>query len=107
MPPRGVPCWSKEATNEIQKQFDLFTESNGKDGWDPQNRDASYIKPCIQQNEVLRPFLANNLGGHDSHKTSSKILQGYERVSSEYFVKLAKSGIRRSTFLCSLILPHF
>jgi hypothetical protein len=107
MPPRGVPRWNKEATNEIQKQFDLFTESNGQEGWDPRNRDALYIKPRVQQNDVLRPFLANNLGGHDSHKTSSKILRGYERVASEYFVKLAKTGIHRSTFHCSLILPYF
>ena len=100
MPVRGTaPRWTKEAANEVERQFNLYTESNGQEGWDPRDRNASYIKPLAQKNNVLWPFLAVNLGGHESHKDSAKILQGYEWVASEYFVKLAKWGVRHSTFI--------
>ena len=100
MPVRGTaPRWTKEAAKEVERQFNLYTESNGQEGWDPRNHNASYIKPLAQKNDILRPYLAGNLGGHNSHKDSAKILRGYERVASEYFVKLAKQGIRRSTFI--------
>jgi hypothetical protein len=80
MPVRGTaPRWTKEAANEVERQFNLYTKSNGQEGWDPRNRDASYIKPLAQKNDVLRPYSAGNLGGHELHKDSTKILRGYER----------------------------
>jgi hypothetical protein len=99
MPTARAPRWSKKASNEVEKQFNLFTESKGEEGWDPRDRTPEYVKLKVRTNDLLRPFLAATFGGFHLHKNSSKILWGYERVSSEYFVKLAKAGIRRSTSL--------
>jgi hypothetical protein len=98
MPPKTI-CWNKEATTEVLHQFNLHTSMEGEEGWDPENRAAEYIKPRAQQNDVLRVYLEGNLGGRTTNKDSSKLLHGYERVASEYFVSLAKAGIRRSTYL--------
>jgi hypothetical protein len=92
-----VPRWNKKASNEVIKQFNLFTESGGEEGWDPRDCTAEYIKVKVKDHDVLRPYLAGRIGGFHSNKDCSKILRGYERVSSEYFVKLAKAGVRRST----------
>ena len=96
MPPKA-PRWSKKASTELEKQFNLFTQSGGEEGFDPRDRTAEYIKSKAQGNPVLKPYLAGKQGGFHSHRDSAKIIRGYERVSSEYFVKLAKAGIRRST----------
>lgn len=96
MPPKAKR-WGKEQQNECTKQFNLFTTSNGKEGWDPREQTAEYVKPRAQQNDVCRPFLAANLGGSSSNKDSQKVVHGYRKAASEYWVKLAKSGIRRRT----------
>lgn len=99
-----APRWSRVAGNEVIKQFNLFTQSGGEEGWDPRDCSPEYIKLKVKDNDELRPFLAGKLGGFHSNKDSAKILRGYERVSSEYFVKLAKAGVRRSTLTSSLLL---
>jgi len=98
MPPKA-PRWNKKASKEVERQFDLFTQTQGKDGWDPRERAPEYVKNKVKDNFILRPYLAGSSGGYTTHKTCQKVLRGYERVSSEYFVKIAKSGIRRSTLL--------
>lgn len=96
MPPKA-PRWCKKASNELEKQFNLFTQSGGEEGFDPRDRTSEYIKSKAKDNPVLKPYLASNQGGFHTHRDSTKIIRGYECVSSEYFVKLAKAGIRRST----------
>jgi hypothetical protein len=92
-----APRWSKKDSKEVIKQFNLFTESGGEEGWDPQNCNTEYIKVKVKDSDVLRPFLAGKFGGFHLHKDCAKILCGYKRASSEYFVKLAKTRVSRST----------
>jgi hypothetical protein len=39
-------------------------------------------------------FLSKNLGGDKYNRDNTKAIGGYKRTASEYFVKLAKQGIR-------------
>jgi hypothetical protein len=96
MPPK-LKNWGKPQKEECVKQFNLFETTNGSDGWDPREVDDSYIKPRVKLNNVCRPYLSVALGGHSKNKDSSKAIRGYRRAASEYFVTLAKGGIRRST----------
>ena len=73
MPPKAV-CWNKQAQTELEKQFNLFTTTNGDEGFDPENQMAEYIKAAAQNNEVLCVYLAGNLGGNKTNKDSSKLL---------------------------------
>jgi hypothetical protein len=82
MPPKA-PRWSKKAGNELKKQFNLFTQSGGDEGFDPRDRTAEYIKSKAQGNPVLKPNLDGKQGGFHSHRDSTKIIWGYERMSSE------------------------
>jgi hypothetical protein len=97
--PRGskLKNWGKEQKDECTRQFNLFTTTNGADGWNPAETADSYIRPKAKDNDILRPYLSAFIGGHSSCKDSSKVLRGYRRAGSEYIVYLAKNGIRRST----------
>jgi hypothetical protein len=55
MPPK-VARWNKQATNELEKLFNLFTESSCEEGWDPRNSDTTYVKSVVKDNNVLKPF---------------------------------------------------
>lgn len=103
MPPK-IKRWGKQQSNEVTKQFNLFTETNGGEGWDPEDVTESVIKQNIKSNDVLRPYLAASLGGHSSNKDNQKAIRNYRRAASEYFVHLALGGVRRSTFLVTLVL---
>ena len=61
MPPKA-PRWNKKASKEVERQFDLFTQTQGKDGWDPRERSPEYIKQKVKDNFLLQPFLAGSTG---------------------------------------------
>ena len=48
-----APRWSKKDSNEVIKQFNLFTESGGEEGWDPRNCNGDYIKEKVKDSDVL------------------------------------------------------
>jgi hypothetical protein len=48
-----APRWSIKASKEVIKQFDLFTESGGEEGWDPRDCTAEYIKVQVKDNNML------------------------------------------------------
>ena len=43
--------------------------------------------------------MQKSLGGFDKNRDSSKVIRGYERAASEWWVVLAKRGIRRGASL--------
>jgi hypothetical protein len=88
--------WGAKESKECERQFNLFASTGGTQGWDPESTDAAYIKEKIIQakNPIFAPFLAKSAGG--SARDNQKALSGYRSASSEYFVKLAKNGIRIS-----------
>lgn len=92
--------WGPEQNNECMKQFNLFVESGGSEGIDPDNVvDADYIiKKCIA-NDKLKRFLSSNHGGHKLNRDNQKAIRGVKRAASEFWVILGKQGIRRSTFV--------
>jgi len=89
--------WGAAQRAQCQQQFDLFTSSSGAEGWDPDQVDGEYIKTAFKDDDICRPYLHKNLGGHSSNKKDSdKAIQGYQRAASEFYVQQALLGIRRN-----------
>ena len=108
MPPKQKK-WSDTQTIECIRQFNLFRVTKGKQGWDPEkNDDPNYIKDLAKRSSVLKPYVQKSLGGYEGNKDSSKVIRGYERAACEWWVALAKRGIRRGAFvgLACLLLIH-
>jgi hypothetical protein len=99
MPTNIGPRWNKAASDELARLFNLFTQTGGQEGCDPQNQDPEYVIEALKENGILRPYLQFAHGGHLAHKKdSAKALRGYKRVASEYITFLAKDGIRRKDY---------
>ena len=103
MPPKQK-SWGETQTLECIRQFNLFQVTKGKQGWDPEkHNDPTYVKDLAKRNQLLKPYVQKSLGGFDKNRDSSKVIRGYERAASEWWVVLAKRGIRRGA---SSSLPH-
>ena len=101
MPPRPTKNWSETQTNECIRQFNLFKLSQGKQGWDPEKHSKpEYVKKQFQRNQTVKPYLQKSLGGSEANRDSAKAIRGYQRASSEWWVVLARRGIRRGAFVC-------
>jgi hypothetical protein len=92
--------WGVKQNKELEKQFNLFDTTGGKKGWNPGVTNDNYIKEkfCDSGNRDLIHFLSKALGGNKNNRDNSKAINGYKRAASEYFVKLAKQGVRISAF---------
>jgi hypothetical protein len=92
--------WGVKQNKELEKQFNLFDTTGGKEGWNPGVTNDNYIKTKICESgkgDLIR-FLSKSLGGDRNNRDNSKAINGYKRAASEYFVKLAKQGVRLSAF---------
>ena len=91
--------WGAKQKKEVLKQFNLFTSTNGEEGWDPEKwGDTDYIVGKAKDNPICVRYLSKRQGGHQSNRDNQKVVRGYKNAASEYWVHLAKTGIRRSTF---------
>jgi hypothetical protein len=106
--------WGKPQAEALEAQFNLWFSGDHEKGWNPEEHEEGYIRNKVLDAEkevaaILQPYLSGQIGGHPSNKDNSKILRGYRRVASEYFVTLAKGGTRRSTcdFLSCIVLLVF
>lgn len=91
--------WSTAQDNACVKQFNLFRASGGSEGWDPtktSKKHGDYIVEKLKEVVTTRNYLAHSNGGHKSNSDNAKGLRGYRRVASEFWVSLAKQGIRKS-----------
>jgi hypothetical protein len=69
-----LPNWGPNQRKELTKHWNLFVESEGEDSWDPRlNTNKKAEKEAIvanaKPNDVLRPYLASQDGGHSSRTT--------------------------------------
>ena len=104
MPPKQK-SWGETQTLECIRQFNLFQVTKGKQGWDPEkHNDPTYVKDLAKRNQLLKPYVQKSLGGFDKNRDSSKVIRGYERAASEWWVVLAKRGIRRGAFVVATLL---
>jgi hypothetical protein len=95
MPPKQK-SWGETQTQECIRQFNLFQATKGKEGWDPaKHSDTEYVKTSVRRNQTIKPYLKKSLGGSAGNIDSSKAIRGYQRAASEWWVVLARSGIRR------------
>jgi len=90
------PRWGEGQRALCTQQFDLFTSSEGEEGWDPDNIDPDYIINCFSEDNICRPFLNANLGGNHLNKNSDKGIGGYRRCACEYYVSEALKGNHRN-----------
>ena len=94
--------WGEKEREACKQLFDLFKSTGGKEGWDPNNTETNYIIGCFSalqspHKEVLQPYLSEAKGGDKGNRDNQKAVGGYTRAAGEWFVALAKSGVRAST----------
>jgi len=90
------PHWGEAQRARCVQQFNLFMSTQGEEGWDPDNVDPDYIIDCFLKDDICRPFLNANLGGHQLNKNSDKGISGYCRCACEYYVSEALKCNRRN-----------
>ena len=101
----GAKRWSKSREgSHCNSKFNDFVRSGGANGWDPNNEDAQHIPDLSKADEVLKPFLSATAGGHKDNRNSDKVLSGFRRSASEFWVGLFRQGIRYKQFRALLFM---
>jgi len=88
------PHWGEAHRACCTQQFDLFTSTEGEEGWDPDNIDLDYIIDCCLKDDICCSFVNANLGGHQLNKNSNKGIGGYRQCTCEYYISEALKGNR-------------
>ena len=88
----GSARWSQSIHGKaLEEKFNNET-------WDPNNADKSYQGPAN-----LRQFLSSSNGGAESNRGNEKAVNNYRNTASEWFVKLALTGVRKSEFCLAVL----
>jgi hypothetical protein len=103
MPPKKkdkLANWGKEQRKELTKQWNLFVESDGENGWDPRLNTTTHktaIVELVKTNDVLRPYLSVQDGGHSSNKDNTKFFRNFRKQQSDYFADEYRTGKRKAS----------
>ena len=92
------------------KQFDLYSQSSGTEGWNPLTPStevaALFVDAAKEDHETFGPllhFLKPSQGGHPNNKDNWKAQTNFAKAAGEYFVFLAKCGVRKGESFAALV----